>query len=154
MEDNMKSGNVLTKVLAIAGTIFVGLPILAPIIFSLIRLFSGGHFLFDYLMPAELAFLVAIGGGLLIWAAIRAQSRLRLILWIIGLALLFLLGSQGLAVVTGLADGTITDSSPWFVVVLSIMILYDIMVVLLTVEGILLCRDQFKSPREIMSGNK
>lgn len=146
----MKSGNVFTKVLAIAGTIFVGLPLLAPIIFSLIRLISGGHFLFDYLIPAELAFLVAIGAGLLIWAAIRAHSRLKLILWIVGLALLFLLGSQGLAVVTGLADGTITESSSWFIVVNTIMILYDVMVVLLTVEGILLCMDLFKSPREIV----
>ena len=63
----MKPTNRLTKFLAISGTILVGLPVVAPIVFSLIRLVQGGSFMFDYLMPGELALLVLIGAGLLIW---------------------------------------------------------------------------------------
>ncbi len=36
-------------------------------------------FRFDYLMPAELFPATLVGGGLLIWAALRAHSRRRLI---------------------------------------------------------------------------
>lgn len=145
----MKPTNRLTKFLAISGTILVGLPVVAPIVFSLIRLVQGGSFMFDYLMPAELALLVLVGAGLLIWAAIRAHSRVRLFAWSLGAAVLTLVGSQALAVVSGLAHGTTPESSPWMVVVLSVLIAYDLLVLLLFITGFLLCRDLFAKPKEI-----
>ena len=68
----MVNRNTFTKALAIIGTILAWLPIQAPIILSAIRLIQTGQFQFDYLIPAELFPLAMIGGGLLIWAAIRA----------------------------------------------------------------------------------
>ena len=50
--------NWFTKQLAVAGTILAGLPIAAPIIFAILSLVMDGRFRFDYLMPAELFFLV------------------------------------------------------------------------------------------------
>lgn len=145
----MKPTIRLTKFLAISGTILVGLPIIAPIIFSLIRLVQGGSFMLDYLMPAELALLVLVGAALLIWATIRAHSRVKLIAWSLGAAVLTLVGSQVLAVVSGLAHGTTPESSPWMIIVLSILVAYDLLVLLLFVSGCLLCRDVFAKPKEI-----
>jgi len=144
----MKSNPVLTKILAISGTVLVGLPVVAPIVFSLIRLIQSGRFMFDYLMPAELGLLVLGGAALLIWAAIRAHSRVKLIAWTVGLALLTVVGGQALAVVTGLADGSTPQSSPWMIVVLSLIITYDLLVVLLFIAGCLLCRDVFAKSKE------
>ena len=144
----MKSSNLLTRILAISGSVLVGLPVVTPIGFSLVRQIQSGRFMFDYLMPAELGLLVLVGTGLLIWAAIRARSRVKLIAWGLGAAVLTLGGSQGLAVVSGLADGSIPESSPWMVVVLSILIAYDLLVFLLFITGFLLCRDVFAKPKE------
>lgn len=144
----MKSSRLLTKILAISGTILVGLPVVAPIVFSLIRLVQSGRFMFDYLMPAELGFLVLGGAGLLMWAAIRARFRVKLIAWAAGLAVLTVVGGQALAVITGLADGSTSQASPWMVAVLSLLVAYDLMVLLLFITGYLLCRKVCAKPKE------
>ena len=75
----MKRNDAFTKTLAIGGTVLVWLPLLAPVIFGVLGYFGRGMFQFDYLMPAEL-FLIALAGiVLLLWAALRAHDRLRLI---------------------------------------------------------------------------
>ncbi len=101
----MEKRGVFTKILAIAGTILVWIPILAPVLFSGIVLLRSGRFRFDYLMPAELFPFALVGGGLLIWAALRARARWGLIGWGLGIAVVMLVGGQALAVVTGLASG-------------------------------------------------
>ncbi|MCX5971526.1 MAG: hypothetical protein NTV14_08525 [Coprothermobacterota bacterium] len=71
-----------------------------------------GHTLrLDYLMPAELFPAALVGGGLFILAALRARSRRVLIAWV-GVAVVFLVGSQVLAVATGLASGQ-TEPTGW-----------------------------------------
>ena len=147
----MKSSSLLTKILAISGTVLVGLPIAAPIVFSLIRLVQSGRFMFDYLMPAELGLLVLGGTGFLIWAAVRARSRVKLIAWAAGLAVLTVVGGQALAVITGLADGSTTQSSPWMTVVLSLIVAYDVLVLLLFIAGCMLCRVVFAKSKETVT---
>lgn len=95
-----------TKLLAIVGTILVGLPIVAPIIFGVTKFIRSGRFMLDYLMPAELGPVVLAGAILLIWAAIRARAYLKWIGWSIGIAILLVVGAQWIAVATGLADGS------------------------------------------------
>ena len=146
----MKKTNLLTRILAIAGTTLVGIAVIAPIIFSLVRLVQSGRFMFDYLMPLELGLLVIAGTGLLIWAAIRARSRIRLIAWTAVLAVVLAVGLQVLAVVTGLADGSTPETSPWMTVLLSLVVAYYLLVVLLFIAGCLLCRDVFARSREIL----
>lgn len=139
-----------TKLLAVAGTILTGLPITAPIIFAVISLVMDGRFRFDYLMPAELFFLSLGGGAMLIWAAIKAFSRLKMIAWSLGIGIVLFFGSQGLAVITGLADGRIGEESQWFIVVISMLILFILAMASLFIGGILLCKDIYRSmpPRE------
>ncbi len=57
----MEKHSLLTRILAIAGTVLVGLPILAPVLFSIVALAAEGRFHLDYLMPAELFPAVLLG---------------------------------------------------------------------------------------------
>jgi hypothetical protein len=143
----MEYKGTLTKVLAVAGTIFVWLPILAPILFSAIRFVQARVFLFDYLMPAELG-LFAFGGGILLFvAAIRARSQVKLIGWGLGTALVMMAGVMVIPMVTGLADGS-TPIGGWeWMLVLGILALYTAAVIAVGVGGILLLRDLFKHGR-------
>ncbi|PKO01020.1 MAG: hypothetical protein CVU42_00835 [Chloroflexi bacterium HGW-Chloroflexi-4] len=137
----------LTLTLSTAGTIFVLFPVLAPIGFSIINLFSNGKFLLDFLMPAELGLLVMIGGGLLIWAALRSKSHLKWIAWSFGFAILLVVVSQALAGITGLASGSI-DPSGWpYIIVLGGIIGYDIAVILLGIGGVLLCQTLLRTKK-------
>ena len=137
----MEKKTLFTRILAIVGFVFVWLIILAPFFFAIFSLVRGGGFRFDYLMPAELFVGVLAGGFLLLWAALRARSRVKWISWALILAVLVLVGGQSLAVVTGLADGT--SGEGWFPVVLGMIVLYDLLVVALGLGGWYLMRDLF-----------
>ena len=141
----MDKKTAITRNLAIIGTIFVWLPLLAPVFFSLIRLIQSGRFMLDYLMPAELLPAVVIGSGLLIWAAFRARSRHKIILWsfIIGIAALF--GGQGIAVVTGLAFGELQSPTWQLPLVIGLIVVYILAVIVIAVNGVLLLRGLSKA---------
>jgi hypothetical protein len=143
----MKKQGVLTRCLTLAGTLLAWLPILAPVVFSLIALFQGRRLRFDYLMPAEL-FPIALAGGLLLfWAALRVRSHRRLIGGSLAAALAFLIGGQFIAVVTGLASGE-TEPVGWpWALVLTTLVAYILALVLIGIAGVLLLRDLFRPSR-------
>jgi hypothetical protein len=142
----MGKKDIFTKILASAGTVLVWFPILAPIAFSIIRFIQRrGIFRFDYLMPAELFPAALAGGGLLLWAALRARARRGIIGGGLGAAAGLLVAGQGLAVVTGLASGETEPAGFWFALVLASLVIYTLAVILTGVGGILLLRDQFKA---------
>lgn len=141
----MPKRDVLTQLLAIAGTALAWLPILTPIVLSVARLITRPVFRFDYLMPAELFPAALLGGGLLIWAALRARARRGLIGWGLGIAVVALVSGQALAVVTGLASGATEPAGVWWALVLASIAVYTLAVVVVAVAGILLLRDLFKS---------
>jgi hypothetical protein len=144
----MEKQGVLTKTLAIAGTVLVWLPILAPILFSAILLIQERIFRFDYLMPAELFPAILLGGALLVWAALRAHSHGKLIGWSLGLAAALLVGAQALAEVTGLASGAIEPAGwPW-ALVLGALAAFVLAILGVAVGGVLLLRDLFR-PRQL-----
>jgi hypothetical protein len=143
----MAKKGVLTKILALAGTLLVAFPILAPILLSVVFTIQSGMFRIDYLMPAELFVSVLVGGGLLLWAAFRARSQRRLIAWALGIAVLLLVGGQGLAVVTGLASGETQPGGWQMAVVLTSLGIYTLAVIATGVGGILLLRDVFGRAR-------
>jgi hypothetical protein len=148
----MENKGILNKILAVAGTILVWLPVLAPILFSVISIISDGIFRFDYLMPAELGLFAFGGGVLLLVAAFRVHSYWRLIGWGLGIAFLMVVGGQALAVVTGLADGR-TEPGGWqWMLVLGSLILYTVAIVVIGVGGALLVRELFK-PHQLNTGN-
>jgi hypothetical protein len=84
---------------------------------------------------------------LLIWATLRARSRRILIGSGFAIAVGLLIGSQLLAVVTGLASGETEPTGwPWALVLVSIGG-YSLSLVVVGVGGILLLRDLFKPHR-------
>ena len=143
----MEKKGVLTKFLAIVGTVLVWFPILAPVLLSVAVIIKERMFRFDYLMPAELFPATLVGGGLLIWAALRARSRRRLIGWDLGIAVGLLVGGQVLAVVTGLASGETEPAGWWWALVLASIVVYSLALVVIGVGGVLLLRDLFKPSR-------
>ncbi len=144
----MENKGTLTKVLAIVGTVLVWFPILAPIIFSVALFIRAQLFRMDYLMPAELFPFALAGGLLLIWAAIRARARLKLIGWGLGLAVIMLVGGQALAVATGLASGETEPTGwPWALVIGS-LIAFILELIAVGVGGVLLLKDLFKPKQE------
>ena len=140
----IENKGVFNKILAIVGTVLVGLPILAPILFSVARLLQSGRFMLDYLMPAELFPLVLVGGVLLLWAALRRRRFRGLIGWGLGGSVVLLVGSQALAVVTGLASGATQPGGWQWALVLGGLIAFILAVILTGVGGVLLARDVFR----------
>lgn len=140
----MEKKDLLTRILSIAGTVLVWLPVLAPIVFSIFALFTRGRFLFDYLMPAELLFLFIAGAGILIWAALRARSRLKLIKWSVAASIAALVLSMGIATLSGLASGAREAVGIWWVLTVILLVAYSLGIIVTGVAGILLITEVFK----------
>lgn len=140
----MADRNLITKILALLGTLLVWVPIFAPLIFSIGFLATSHGFRFDYLMLAELFPVVLAGGLALLWAAFRARMRRKIIGWGLGIAVGMLVGGQLLAVLTGLASGEAEPTGwPWALVVASLAA-FSLSVVALGAGGILLLTDLFR----------
>ena len=137
----MEKNSVLTRALAVIGVTLACIPLVAPVVLSLIHLVANGVFLLDYLMPAELFPVAMVGGGLLLWAAIRARARTALIGWGLGGMVGALTSSQIGAIATGLASGA-TEPSGWrLTLVVALLALYVLALVEIAVSGLLLVRD-------------
>ena len=141
----MPNKGVLTKILAIAGTLFAWFPLLAPIGLTMLTTPQRG-FHFDYLMPAELFPSALLGGLLLLWAALRARSRLKIISWSFGVAAGLLIAGQAFAVLSGLASGEAEPAGWLLPVAIAVIIVYILALFALAVGGILLLRDLFRKP--------
>ncbi len=141
----MKKHDVLTKSLAVMGTVLVWFPILAPVLLSAALMIKAGMWRFDYLMPAELFLVALVGGGLLIPATNRAHSHRRIIGWAFGIVVFLLVGGQILAVVTGLASGRIEPSGWEWTLVLATLVGYSLALLVMGIGGLLLIRELFKT---------
>ncbi|GHF13104.1 hypothetical protein [Pseudolysinimonas yzui] len=134
---------VVARLLAVVGTVLVGLPLVAPVGLAIASLFVGGFHL-DFLLPGELFLVVLAGGAALLGAALVSRRRR----WPIGAllaAVVVLLAATALfANATGLASGS-TEAEGWpLAIVAGTYALYVAAVVTLFVTGIVLCRDLFR----------
>ncbi len=137
----MAKRDVLSKILAVGGTVLVWIPILTTVFFSAVGSLRSGIFRFDYLMPAELFPVALVGGLLLLWAALRARSRRGLIGWGFGSGVGLLLAGEVLAIATGIASDE-TEPAGWILgLVIGSIIIYALALVVVGVAGILLARD-------------
>lgn len=139
----MNTRKWLTRTVAVVGTVLVWLPLVATLLLSLIGTIVDRTLRFDFLMPAELFPLVLVGGALLVGAALLARSRTKLIGGSLGMALVTLLGSQGVAILSGLAHGETGTDSVWFFIVIGLLGAYWVALIVLDVAGLLLLRDLF-----------
>jgi hypothetical protein len=137
----MTKRGFFTKVLALAGTVLAWFPILMTVATSVVGTIGSRVFRLDWLMPAELFPVALAGGGLLMWAALRAHSRRGLIGWGLGIAAGLLVGGQVLAVVTGLASGETEPTGFLWALLVTSIIAYSLALVEIGVAGVLLVRD-------------
>ena len=142
----MEKKDVLTKILAVFGTVLMWLPVLAPIILGVGSLVFAGMFRFDYLMPAELFPSAVLGGAMLLWAALRTHSHRKLIGWGLVTAVVMLFGGQAIAVVTGLASGKTEPTPMLMALVLTPIMIYALALAVVGVGGVQLSRDLFRQP--------
>lgn len=131
----------LSRVLAIAGSVFVLLPVAAPFIFLVPSLGREGGPVFDFLLPGELFPLALVGGLLIFWASRREKLRVKLITLSFAGSLVALVGSQALAVALGLASGRTPAKGLPLIAVLVVYALYPLGLAALGAGGILLAKD-------------
>ncbi len=136
----MEKKGTITRILAIVGTILVWIPLVLPIVFGALHYSRSGRFLVDYLMPGELFPVILVGGALLIWAAFRSGKCKKILIWASASAVFFLLVSQGLAVITGLASGETEAEGLPFIGVMILWVLFCLSVIAIGVGGIRLIR--------------
>lgn len=145
---NQKQKSALKKIFSLAGTVLL----LAPIGFMLITAIVGSimskQLLFDYLMLAELFPLVALGLVLLILASLLSHTFAKWFGWGAAAALAALAGGQIFATASGLASGALTQNSLAFVVVIASIVVYNLIVVVLAVLGIVLVKRLFQKKAE------
>jgi hypothetical protein len=143
----MEKKDVFSKILAAVGMVLVWIPLLLPVVFCIVSLVAYHRFRFDYLIPAELFPIVLAGGCLLLWAALRTRLFRRLIGWSLGFAIGLLIGSQVLAIVTGLASGETQMAGLSWVLVIVMLIGFWVALVYLGAGGGLLLRTLMAKPR-------
>lgn len=137
----------LDRVLAGVGTVLAWLPIAATLATGIAGTIVARSLRMDFLMPAELFFVYAVGAVFLAVAALRTRRRLgRLTSWILA-ALVGLVGAQGLAVLTGVASGAEPAAGWRLALVLSMLALYTVAVVMTGVEGVRLVRELRRGAR-------
>ncbi|MDP4133673.1 MAG: hypothetical protein Q8882_06645 [Bacillota bacterium] len=126
----------ITKALAYAGTIIIWIPILFTLITSAVGSIGSKSFLMDYFIPAELFPVELFGALLLLWAAIRSRIYRKSFGGLMVTMLASLAGSQGIAVLTGLAKGTIKQAGWQFYLVMGLIALYIAAVIAQCILGI------------------
>jgi hypothetical protein len=144
-EADMQKINLPQRILTITGTVLVLLPVVAPTVFAFAALFTRHQFLFDFLMPGELFPVVLIGAVLLLICAFLRKEHRALISGLFSAALILLFGSQGLAVITGVADGSTAEGTWQFYLIVGLFILYDLVVIAIGVFGIFQIRKVFQT---------
>jgi hypothetical protein len=128
---------VVVKVLSIVGSILVLVPILFMLVTSVFGSIAEGTFLMDFLLPAELGYLVVAGAALLLLGAWRSKPyRLWILVGCLAAVAMFVLMSV-YAVLSGLADGSVGEDSVQFYVVIGMCLAYDLMTVWIGFAGIL-----------------
>lgn len=146
---NPKQKDALTKILAVSGAVLLWAPILFMFLTAIAGSIMSGSILFDYLMLAELFPLVALGLVLLVLASLLARIFRQWFGWGGVAALVALTTGQLLASASGLASGATEPLGAVFVVVISAVVVFNVIVVALAILAILLVKRLFqKQPKQ------
>jgi len=130
----------MDRSLAVVGTVLVWLPIAFTLLISLVFLFRTGQLRVDWLMPAEMFLGYLAGAVMLLLVAFALKIQRREILGSVVIALVGIAGSQGLAVVLGLASGAEPAEGWRIALVLSLLVVYTVAVVSTGIVGLRISR--------------
>ncbi|MEN6420111.1 MAG: hypothetical protein ABFC73_14445 [Clostridiaceae bacterium] len=140
----MKTKAILAKVFAIAGTVLVWAPILLMLVTGVVGSIAAKTLLLDYLMLAELFYVVVAGLILLFLASLLGRSLAKWIGFSAAFAVIALAVSLLLAQTTGLATGAIAAVGWPYVLVLGLIILYNVLVLCAGIFGLMLVKALFR----------
>ena len=145
---NPKQKNALIKIFAISGTVMLWAPILFMFITAIFGSIARKTLLFDYLMLAEMFPIVALGLVLLIIATLLTRTFRKWFGWGSVAALVALVVGNMIAVASGLASGTASESGGYFMIVIASIVVFNILVVALAILAIMLLRRIFQKKQE------
>lgn len=137
----MHRRNSITKNLAVAGSVFVWLPIAIAVVMSILGSVTDGRFRFYFLLPAELFPVELIGGGLVLWSAQRAGLHQKLASRSAISAIYLLLNGLGVAVATGITAGKVAAAGWVWALIIALVGAYSLAVMAMGFAGILIIRD-------------
>lgn len=140
----MKTKAILAKVFAIAGTVLVWAPILLMLVTGVVGSIAAKTLLMDYLMLAELFYVVVAGLILLFLASLLGRALAKWIGFTAAFAVIVLAVSLLLAQITGLATGAIAAVGWPYVLVIGLIILYNVLVLCVGVFGLMLIKALFR----------
>lgn len=140
----MKTKSVLAKVFAIAGIVLVWAPILLMLFTGVVGSIAAKTILLDYLMLAELFYVVVAGLILLFLASLLGRALAKWIGFIAAFAVIALAVSMLLAQTSGLATGAIAAVGWPYVLVLGLIILYNALVLCVGILGLRLVKKLFR----------
>ncbi len=147
----MGNKGVMTKILAIIGTVLIWVPLLMMLVIAGLGYLQSGQFTLDYFLPEQILPLslaaLLVGGIFLLWAAIRARSRRAVIGIGLLIALILIISSNVVAITSGLAAGQSSTASPAYYTAVGGIIGFDILLIVIGNAGIGLIRDLFKKIR-------
>lgn len=133
------------RALAIVGTAFAWLPIVATVALSLAESIGTGTPRIDWLMPAGMFVFYGVGAAMLVLVAVGTHRHRRLVVGSVAVAVVTLLAAQGLALVAGLASGQPEPSGwPW-ALALVLLTVYTVAVIATGVGGVRLSRDLLRA---------
>jgi hypothetical protein len=140
----MKNKGLFTRVLAIAGTALVWIPVLATFIAGITASISRGKPTLDYLMPGELFLFALAGSVLLLWAAGWSHIFLKQIAVSFIALPVFLIACQTIAVTSGIASGARPAGGFAFAVMIAFFVLYVAALFYLCFMGIMFLRKLYR----------
>lgn len=130
---NKKPG--VTKALGVLGVFFT----LAPVVAGFAASARLGAIAIWYVAAAA-APLALVGGGLLIWASIRAHALRKTVSWSLAACVALWAGAAVAASATGLASGRVQEGGWESLLVTGLYIAYIVATVILGVAGIFVIR--------------
>lgn len=148
---NPKLKITLAKILALVGLAALWAPILFMFLTAIVGSIISKTLLFDYLMLAELYFIVIPGLVVLFFSSLFAGRYQKCFGWGGAIAVLLLVGAMALAALSGLASGAIPSAGAPFIIVIAAIIAFNVLVVALAVLSILLVKKLFQKQAQTPS---
>lgn len=132
------------KILIVVAVVSLWFPFAFALLLAFNQMIAHGIFVFDYLLPAELFWLEALGLVSLIGVAVWRRRMIKRILWTIAFIFMFLVSGLSYAVLTGLANGTIEPDGIELYVTAGLLIAFDVGLVACGFFGFLLAQEIFQ----------
>lgn len=136
---------LLDRSLALVGTVFAWLPIVAAATLSVLESIGTGALRIDWLMPAGMFVFYGVGAAMLVLVAVGTHRHRRLVVGSVAVAVVTLLAAQGLALASGLASGQ-TEPAGWpWALSLALLAVHTVATIATGIGGVRLSRDLLRA---------